>query len=339
MKIGYFLSSEEWGPRGPRDPGSHGTGARASRVCGSPTTITLGTMSRATAHSCGRRSARSRLPHRGWASPPPSPVRRCGPIPRSSPRRPPPRPSCWTAASASGWAAARRSTSTSSATLARRRRAAGDARGGDRGDPHAVAGGRPGPPRTPLPRRARPHLRPPLAHARDRRLRVWREGGGAGRPGRRRLLHRRARRRLGASVPLQRRAGQARPGRPEGLLGEKTSARAGRHVHRLWPNEALPGELAQILPTPEHFEQAASWSPRRCWPRNVAAAPMSSVISTQSTPTRMPASTSYTSTRSVPTRSILRCLPRESAAAAALTHASGVIVVAAMQPAGWFSTV
>jgi G6PDH family F420-dependent oxidoreductase len=28
-------------------------------------------------------------------------------------------------------------------------------------------------------------------------------------------------------------------------------------VHRLWPNEALPGELAQILPTPAHFEQAS----------------------------------------------------------------------------------
>jgi G6PDH family F420-dependent oxidoreductase len=29
-----------------------------------------------------------------------------------------------------------------------------------------------------------------------------------------------------------------------------------RTVHRLWPNEALPGELAQVLPTPAHFEQA-----------------------------------------------------------------------------------
>jgi G6PDH family F420-dependent oxidoreductase len=29
-----------------------------------------------------------------------------------------------------------------------------------------------------------------------------------------------------------------------------------RTVHRLWPNEVLPGELAQILPNPEHFEQA-----------------------------------------------------------------------------------
>ena len=29
-----------------------------------------------------------------------------------------------------------------------------------------------------------------------------------------------------------------------------------RTAHRIWPNEALPGELAQILPTPAHFEQA-----------------------------------------------------------------------------------
>ncbi|MBV9797168.1 MAG: TIGR03557 family F420-dependent LLM class oxidoreductase [Solirubrobacterales bacterium] len=29
-------------------------------------------------------------------------------------------------------------------------------------------------------------------------------------------------------------------------------------VYRLWPNEALPGELAQVLPTPEHFEQAST---------------------------------------------------------------------------------
>ena len=35
-------------------------------------------------------------------------------------------------------------------------------------------------------------------------------------------------------------------------------AEARRTVYRIWPNEALPGELAQILPTPEHFEQATS---------------------------------------------------------------------------------
>ena len=31
-----------------------------------------------------------------------------------------------------------------------------------------------------------------------------------------------------------------------------------RTVHRLWPNEELPGELAQVLPTPEHFMQAST---------------------------------------------------------------------------------
>lgn len=33
-------------------------------------------------------------------------------------------------------------------------------------------------------------------------------------------------------------------------------AEARRTAHRIWPNEALPGELAQVLPTPAHFEQA-----------------------------------------------------------------------------------
>jgi G6PDH family F420-dependent oxidoreductase len=28
-------------------------------------------------------------------------------------------------------------------------------------------------------------------------------------------------------------------------------------VHRMWPNEGIPGELAQVLPTPAHFEQAS----------------------------------------------------------------------------------
>jgi G6PDH family F420-dependent oxidoreductase len=34
------------------------------------------------------------------------------------------------------------------------------------------------------------------------------------------------------------------------------AAQARRTVRRLWPHEGLPGELAQVLPTPEHFEQA-----------------------------------------------------------------------------------
>lgn len=34
-----------------------------------------------------------------------------------------------------------------------------------------------------------------------------------------------------------------------------------RMAHHLWPNEHLPGELAQILPTPAHFEQASTMVP------------------------------------------------------------------------------
>ncbi|MBO1413449.1 TIGR03557 family F420-dependent LLM class oxidoreductase [Streptomyces sp. FH025] len=33
--------------------------------------------------------------------------------------------------------------------------------------------------------------------------------------------------------------------------------RAVKTVHELWPNDLLPGELAQVLPTTRHFEQAA----------------------------------------------------------------------------------
>ena len=51
------------------------------------------------------------------------------------------------------------------------------------------------------------------------------------------------------------------PGKPK-LAGAKCcwhpdDAEARRLVHRLWPNMGLPGELAQELPTPRHFEQAA----------------------------------------------------------------------------------
>lgn len=37
-----------------------------------------------------------------------------------------------------------------------------------------------------------------------------------------------------------------------------TIGEGARIVHRLWPNEQLPGELAQTLPTPAHFEQACN---------------------------------------------------------------------------------
>ena len=37
---------------------------------------------------------------------------------------------------------------------------------------------------------------------------------------------------------------------------DEDEAKARVTAHRLWPNESLGGELAQILPTPAHFEQA-----------------------------------------------------------------------------------
>jgi G6PDH family F420-dependent oxidoreductase len=36
-----------------------------------------------------------------------------------------------------------------------------------------------------------------------------------------------------------------------------TAVEGVQHAHRLWSNAGLPGELAQILPTPAHFEQAS----------------------------------------------------------------------------------
>ena len=53
---------------------------------------------------------------------------------------------------------------------------------------------------------------------------------------------------------------QASGGRPA-QAGAKvafapTQEEGWEHAHRLWPNAGLPGEMAQILPTPEHFEQA-----------------------------------------------------------------------------------
>ncbi len=38
---------------------------------------------------------------------------------------------------------------------------------------------------------------------------------------------------------------------------DEDEQRARKTAHRLWPNDPLPGELSQILPTPAHFEQAS----------------------------------------------------------------------------------
>ena len=55
---------------------------------------------------------------------------------------------------------------------------------------------------------------------------------------------------------------QTRPGAPC-VAGVKVAWAPTReegidHAHRLWANAGLPGELAQVLPSPQHFEQASA---------------------------------------------------------------------------------
>jgi G6PDH family F420-dependent oxidoreductase len=52
-------------------------------------------------------------------------------------------------------------------------------------------------------------------------------------------------------------AGKPRQGGTKVCWGPDEAA-CRRLVHELWPNSGLPGELAQELPTPRHFEQASS---------------------------------------------------------------------------------
>ncbi|HWJ08376.1 MAG TPA: TIGR03557 family F420-dependent LLM class oxidoreductase, partial [Nocardioides sp.] len=43
------------------------------------------------------------------------------------------------------------------------------------------------------------------------------------------------------------------------------------HAHRLWANAGLPGELAQVLPSPHHFEQASQLVTRESTAESVVA--------------------------------------------------------------------
>jgi G6PDH family F420-dependent oxidoreductase len=45
------------------------------------------------------------------------------------------------------------------------------------------------------------------------------------------------------------------------------------HAHRLWSNSGLPGELAQVLPSPRHFEQASSLVTEEATRSSVVAGP------------------------------------------------------------------
>ncbi|HRD62186.1 MAG TPA: TIGR03557 family F420-dependent LLM class oxidoreductase [Nocardioides sp.] len=45
------------------------------------------------------------------------------------------------------------------------------------------------------------------------------------------------------------------------------------HAHRLWANAGLPGELAQVLPSPHHFEQASQLVTRDATADSIVAGP------------------------------------------------------------------
>src|SRR3712207_7867707 len=45
------------------------------------------------------------------------------------------------------------------------------------------------------------------------------------------------------------------------------------HAHRLWANAGLPGELAQVLPSPNHFEQASQLVTRDSTAESIVAGP------------------------------------------------------------------
>jgi G6PDH family F420-dependent oxidoreductase len=45
------------------------------------------------------------------------------------------------------------------------------------------------------------------------------------------------------------------------------------HAHRLWANSGLPGELAQVLPSPRHFEQASQLVTREMTASSIVAGP------------------------------------------------------------------
>jgi G6PDH family F420-dependent oxidoreductase len=51
----------------------------------------------------------------------------------------------------------------------------------------------------------------------------------------------------------------------------ETEDEAVDHAHRLWANAGLPGELAQVLPSPQHFEQASELVTREATAESIVA--------------------------------------------------------------------
>ena len=156
--------------------------------------------------------------------------------------------------------------------LARGRRAAGDARGVDRG--HARRSGRAGSSAT-TGRTTRSRTRASTRCPRRRR-RCSSPASGRSRSSSRRASAtatapsgptRTPSRSTGAAAgPAWCRAG------PRSASG-RTPTRRARPRTGIWPNEALPGELAQILPQPAHFEQASELVTEEMIAESVACGP------------------------------------------------------------------
>ena len=92
---------------------------------------------------------------------------------------------------------------------------------------------------------------------------------------------------------------RAGPRRHEGLLHGRRGRRA-QTAHRLWPNEGLPGELAQVLPTPGALRAGLRAGHGGHARRRPSAGPRRARRALQEYAT--PASTSSTSSRSAPSR-------------------------------------
>ena len=240
--------------RRPRRPGPPRRGGRLPRAVDLRPLPPVERRAGPQRRSCGRSSARSRRP-RACRSRPASPARPCASTRRSSPRPPRRAPCCSRGASTSASAAARRSTSTSSATAGprptcawrcSRRPSRSSARCG-RAASAATAGAT-------TPSRTRASTTCPTS-----RRRSSSPGFGP------KAIELAARIGDGfcttspdkEAIDLYRSEGGTGPvhaGTKVCFMADEDEARA--TAHRLWPNEALPGELAQVLPTPAHFEQA-----------------------------------------------------------------------------------
>ena len=248
---------ERGAPTGrPGAPGRAGRAGRASTSCPSRTTSTPGSTSRATARSSGRSSAGwprrptgSRRDRRDLPDPahPPGHRRPCGShdspavrgplLPGRRHRRGPER------------ARAR-------AAVAVDRGPTGDAGRGPPRHAGAVEGRGRRPPRDALHRGERPPVRRARRSDPRRGVGVRDQGRRAGRPRRGRDLDDVAAGRRPASLPDASGTGP-RIGQYT-LCWAPTEAEGVATAQRVWPNTGLPGQLAQDLPTPSHFEQARS---------------------------------------------------------------------------------